>query len=188
LKRTALLLLIVILLFTSGCAPARPEDTAKIIRDSVLSADTVQLTADILADYGSRAYQFRLRLTSNENGWQIEVLEPETISGITACFSPDSVTLEFDGLILDTGDLSAAGLSPMNSLPTIVGAWLNGHVEEAIRYTDGSSGLISVTYTVSDSTSVCTVFEEETLLPKEARVDVDGSTAITCFFDHAVIE
>lgn len=185
-KRIAAMILLLVIL--SGCAAEKPQEIAEDIRNNILNAEQITMTADIVADYGSRAYQFRLRLVSKDEGWLIEVIEPENISGLTASVSADSSSLEYDGVILDTGYLNSMGLSPMNCLPTIINAWINGHVDEAIRYEDEGAALVSISYTVSDDTDVSTVFEEEKLLPQEAFISVDGYTVISCHFGNVVIE
>lgn len=183
-KRTVTIFLLLTLL--CGCAAPKPEDIAEDVRNTVSGAGQISMVADILADYGSRAYQFRLRLNSQENGWRIEVIEPENIKGLTATFNTGSSTLEYDGVILDVGDLDISGLSPMNCLPTIIDAWLNGHVEEAIRYEDNGVQLVSISYIISDSTAVTTVFEENKFLPAKAEISVDGYTVISCTFGDVV--
>ena len=42
--------------------------------------------------------------------------EPEIIAGISARIAGDGTALVYDGMILDTGELDAYGLTPMSAL------------------------------------------------------------------------
>ena len=65
-----------------------------------------------------------------EDGLQrVTILSPERISGISASVKLGRTALEYDGLILDTGDLDSYGLSPMSALPLLVEALRHGHAD-----------------------------------------------------------
>ncbi len=173
-----------LLLFLCGCSSGTLTRETDRLRQRFLDAEELQLDARLTADYGDRDYSFLLRLQKTDFGWEILVLEPENLSGLTARCQDGSIELQFEDLILDTGDLNSRGLSPMNALPMIADAWKNGHLEEVIRTGDD---LFSIQYIVDDGISVLTVFDPESSLPLRAELSVDGATVIFCEFQDVIL-
>ncbi len=172
------------LILLCSCTGSQGLDVAEEIRVFFSQTQSVTMTASVTADYCQRAYVFKLRYQCDTNGGVVEVVEPENIAGITARSDGKTTAIEFDGVILDTGDLDSAGLSPMNCLPLMLIAWRNGHIEEVLGGSDGDRDTVSVTYTVSDGIQVTTVFDIETLLPINAQAIVEGYTAIFADFEN----
>jgi hypothetical protein len=54
------------------------------------------------ADYGDRAYQYRLSYEGNGKERVISVSEPEEITGLSAVYENGAVKLFCEGAVLDT--------------------------------------------------------------------------------------
>ena len=105
----------------------------------------------------------------------ITVLSPASISGVSARVEQGGTALEYDGLILDTGDLDAFGLSPMSALPLMVEALCRGHADAFWE----DEGLAYVELLYDDHTTVQVAFDEA-MVPCRCEWICDGTVAVSC--------
>ena len=127
-KKTLSLIPLLFALLLSGCGNAalqRYESFSSRLQEQ----DTLCFTASLTASYPDRTAQFDLRYTLEDGKQRVTILSPECISGISATVALGKTSLEYDGLILDTGDLNDYGLSPMSALPLLVEALRHGHAD-----------------------------------------------------------
>lgn len=107
-------------LLLAGCSGGvdEAEQAALDVRACYLAAAGCTAELDITADYGQRVFSCVLAMehTAGEET-VLTVIEPELIAGITARLKDGESTLEYDGVYLETGALSAAGLSPIDCIP-----------------------------------------------------------------------
>ena len=137
--------------------------------------ETLQFTAEVRSEYDDKSFSFTLAYQKDAEGQTIRVLEPERIAGIQAHLAPESSTLEFQGLILDTGPLDPYGLSPMNALPTLVDALCGGHLD-----TPGRGGILPYRLILDDQLSVSVWFEPESMTPTHAELQSGEKVCIFC--------
>ena len=148
----------------SGCGAN--ESAARRFREKVASASEIDITADVSADYGGRVVRYRLRYTESDGQGSVEVLEPELIAGIKARVSDRTASLEFDGVILESGKLDIDGLTPVSALPAIVNSMRTGHIAATGRERD----LLILDITVSENSRQQLRLDAETLTPIRAEI------------------
>ncbi len=121
-KRFAALLLIAILL--TGCSGGQTAmNRAVALRDGLLKSSGCSFTAAITADYGDKSYSFKMRSTVDSVGeLAFEVIEPDSISGITGKISDSAGQLTFDDQVLMFEMLADGQITP------VCAPWLLVHI------------------------------------------------------------
>ena len=116
-KKYVALLCIVTML--SGCACQRQlMDRCMALRAELLASEGCSFQAEITADYGDAIQEFTLKCLGKSDGaLGFEVLEPDSISGITGRFSGDAGQLTFDDVALQFPLLADGSFMPARVLP-----------------------------------------------------------------------
>lgn len=175
-KRLYLPVLLICCLLLSACASRSAEARYQGFAQSVEEADALSLEAGIRAEYEDRTLEFRLRCERDGEGCTVSVLAPETMAGIRARLTEGSSTLAYESLVIDTGDLDAYGLSPVNALPLLLGTMAGGHLESC--WTE--AGQEAFQLIADDHLSATVYFEPETMTPQEAELFSDGHLRVAC--------
>lgn len=177
-------------LLLSACSHSgmSADKMAKEIRSEILDAGNIRMTLNITADYGDNVYDFKLHFEGGTDGGTLTVLEPETIAGLTAVFTADGLTFQYDGASLDTGELNESGLSPIGSLPAMLTQWCEGYISQSTYETMDGLSCTAVSFSVSDDTQLRTWFDCETYLPVRSELTSSGSVVIFCEFENVIIE
>lgn len=120
-KRCIAALLVTFLL--AGCSNAGSEiSRAVALRDALLKGGGCTFTALVTADYGDATYTFKMYCQADSGGnLTFEVLEPDTISGITGSISDAAGQLTFDDQALMFEMLADGQITPVS------GPWLLIH-------------------------------------------------------------
>ncbi len=115
-----LLSIVLALLLFAGCSKTNQAlDRAMTFRAKLLAASGCAFDADVVADYGDRAYTFSLSCQADENGsLTFTVTAPETLAGITGAVSATGGELTFQDKALAFDLLADGQLSPVS------GPWL----------------------------------------------------------------
>ena len=121
-RKSLCALMMTLALTLTGCGiwseSGRAEECLSRIRGQYLEMTACSGHADITADYGQRVYQFGVDFSWQKEGDTVLTLTaPEMVAGVTARIRAGETALEFDGVILETGPLNAAGLSPVTPCP-----------------------------------------------------------------------
>jgi hypothetical protein len=173
-KKTLVLLSLLFAFLLSGCGNAalqRYESFAEDLRER----DALSFTAELTASYPDRTAQFSLRYALEDGVQRVTVLAPERISGISARVEQGKTALEYDGLILDTGDLNEFGLSPMSALPLLVDALSHAHADAF--WTEEDTQVVKLLY--DDHTNVQVWFTGE-MIPTHAELICEGAVTVAC--------
>ena len=119
----ALLLLTVLLL--SGCAGAGDVLAPAIeFRAALVQAGGCSFTAEVTADDGEAVETFTLDCTVDETGAvHFEVVQPQTLAGITATVSADGGTITYDGMAMDFGLFANGNVIPAAAPALVVCCW-----------------------------------------------------------------
>lgn len=143
-KLLAALLALVIL---TGCTGKRDEmDRVMTLRATLLACEMCTFDAKITADYGDAVQTFSLRCEGRSDGTLgFEVLEPDTISGITGRFAAGKGELTFDDVALAFPLLADGQVTPVSApwilLKTLLGGYLTAcsMEEDLLRVTINDS-------------------------------------------------
>ena len=174
-KRILLPVLIVCLLL-SGCGSRENEKRFAEFSETLAVKENLSFTSRIRAEYDDRTLEFTLAYQKDADGQTVRVKEPERISGVKAHLAAGSSTLEFEGLILDTGPLDPYGLTPMNALPKLIDTLRTGHLDSTWEET----GSLVCRLILDDHLSVSVWFEPERMIPVYAELQSDETVHIFC--------
>lgn len=177
-RRTAVAALMIIPVLLCGCGVNGDAKRFESFRQELAAASEIRMEADVTADYGDSAREYTLRLTGTAEDSVVEVLAPELIAGVKAHLADGGSTLEYDGVILDTGALTEDGLTPISALPRLVGAAKAGHLDGAWREGD----FVAVKLTPDDTIVLTLWMDAETMTPRRAEITEQngGRMLISC--------
>lgn len=88
--------------------------------------------AVVTADYGQRVYRYELSAAVNGEEALLTLTAPETVAGLTARIEEDEGWLEYDGAILETGELAPGGLTPMGAIPALLETARSGYLDTCV--------------------------------------------------------
>lgn len=122
---------LVLLVCLTGCTGGQDAQTAaQALREAYQTLEAFAAAAEVTADYGTRAYQYTAQFSGDESEGEMTVLTPESIAGTGAAWADGQLSLEYDGVSLETGELSPDGLSPADAMPAVLAACQGGAVVE----------------------------------------------------------
>ena len=173
-KKRLVLLCLLLSLLLSACGSAA-LDRFEAFSARLNQAEALSFTAELTAAYPARTARFSLRYSQEDGVQRITVLGPDSISGISARLEAGSTALEYDGLILDTGDLDEFGLTPMSALPLLTDALGRGHADAFWA----EEGLDAVELLYDDFTRVRAWFDAEGL-PCRAEIQCGDRVTVSC--------
>lgn len=191
-KRLCALMMIVPLL--TGCGAGKQaedhsaEELALTIRGEYLAMTACSAAVDIVADYGQRVYEYTLEAAWSKDGETVlTVTAPESIAGITARLKSGSGYLEFDGASLETGALTADGLSPIEAIPVLLENIFSGYIAQCAMETVDGRQLLWICCRdpeVSPGTGTETAFwfDADSHALSRAEIYSDGYAVIQCTF------
>ena len=111
----------------------RAEELALTVRGEYLAAQSCAGTAALTADYGQRICRYEVEFASDEEETVLTLTAPETVAGITArLLAKEGSLLEYDGAILETGELDGEGLTPVSAIPAILERVREGFLDSCV--------------------------------------------------------
>ncbi|MFI3250828.1 MAG: hypothetical protein R3Y07_07685, partial [Eubacteriales bacterium] len=128
-KKSAVLLSFLILL--GGCAQQTDQKSKALeVRTTLLEVDRYTAQCDMVADYGARVYQFSVLATLEGEETSIVVTQPENLSGISVTQRGigQNTELIWEDTILETGDLTTTGITPLTAIPAIFATAKSGYI------------------------------------------------------------
>lgn len=121
--------MITLFLLLSGCGTE--QETGKDLREAYQTMPGCAVEAVVTCDRSGYEWEAKLRCDYVPDGEStMEILEPETLSGIRAVISDEDWRLEYEELCLDMGTLSSEEISPAVCLPRLMDALRNGWLLE----------------------------------------------------------
>ncbi len=138
--------LTILCLFLTACGGGEQQLYERTCED-LTSASSLALTAVVTADFGETVEQYTLDYDYDGESWTVAVIEPAWAAGITARITQGGSTLEYDGVILSTGDLLGDGVKPIAAVPLLVEMLCTGYVDRV--WSEGEETVGHVQYTDS---------------------------------------
>lgn len=173
-KRLYLPLLLCLALMLSGCGKNTAAERFGEFTEELAVKEQISFTAQLRCEYEDRSVDFELKYQEDGEGLSVTVVSPELVRGITARAKSGETSLEYDGLILDTGPLDAFGLSPMTALPTLISALRDGYVDSVWE----EKGEYAALLVPSDNMNVQINLDKYTMRPVYAELVSDGRVSV----------
>lgn len=135
-RRIFLWILLAGLLF--GCMPSDDDvDQALKLRQHVLQ-NACMFDAIITADYTDAIYTFTLRCSVDSAGvMKFEVIEPESISGISGTISSTQQSLTFSDTVLAFAPMADGYITPVCAPWVFINSLRSGYINSCTKLKDG---------------------------------------------------
>ena len=179
-KRRLLPLLLLSALLLSGCGSSKAETNYQQFAQRLAEQETLSFQSRLRAEYPDKTVSFTLNFSRDGERDTVTVIAPELIAGLSAHVERDGSSLEFDGMILDTGPLDESGLSPMAALPALVDTLANGHLDSTWE----DQGETVVQLIADDTLSVRVWFRPDSMTPTYAELLSGEDITILCEIEN----
>lgn len=179
--------MITLLLLLSACGGGEKADDAAALRDPYHDMAGAVMEAEIACIQGEAKMLYTMRCEyTPEGNSTVELLAPETVAGVRAILSGETMALEYEGLCLNAGTRSDEEISPAACLPRLMSALRDGWLLEenqetwteipCLRLTVDQSGL-------QDGKIVSTLWLRlDDGKPLRGEISVDGEEILTAEF------
>lgn len=188
------MMIFALLLTACGEKSSEAEERLAEVRGSYLEMTTCSGHMDLTADYGQRVYTYGLDFSWQRDGETLlTVTSPELVAGTTAHIAAGETALEYDGVMLETGPLNEAGLSPIDVIPALLTYAREGFAAECAMEELETSRRLHVVFREPENdpgvgTEADIWFEPSTGALLEAEVSEDGFTVIQCTVSEFFME
>ena len=181
-----LLLCVPMMLFLAGCFPAKvspAEELALTIRGEYLEMTACSAHLAVTADYGQRVYQYQMEASVEGEDMTLTLTAPETVAGMTARFSGEEGTLEYDGVWTETGALDGDGLTPVSAFPALLEAARSGYIIACALEEEGTLLRVDCgdpTGSPGQGREIALWFDASSHALVKGEISVDGFRVILC--------
>jgi len=148
-------------LLLASCGIDRAQESYDRFSEKLNESENLTFIAALRSEYDNKTVEFSVRYTSDSEGCSVTVIKPELISGISARVKKGESELQFDDIILDTGELTNFGLSPMSALPMMMDGIRNGYADSVWE----ENGEIVAHIEATDDLSIQLRLDKYTLTP-----------------------
>ena len=173
-KRLYLPLFLAFTLLLGGCGENAARERFEDFTGELCEKELISFTAELRCEYENKKLDFTLGYEEDGEGCSVTVVAPELIRGIRAHARAGETSVEFDGVVLDTGPLDDYGLSPMSALPLLVKAMKTGYIDSVWEENGEYAALI----TPDDHLNVQLHLDKYTLRPVYAELISDGKVSV----------
>lgn len=132
-RKSLICIPMILLLLLTGCGGQGNDNDALAskARTDYLSMQRCAGTVDLHADYGERVYDYTIAFTQESGGETVlQLTAPAEVAGVSARIAQGETRMEFDGVALETGALSADGLAPIDAIPLVLDYLREGYIAE----------------------------------------------------------
>ena len=178
--RRWLLPALMITLLLTGCGGSQPARRLEKLRDTLSTAQTVTLTADIDARNEEEVFSCTVLCTAQSDSVSVELTAPETVAGIRAVTDAEGTRIEYDGVSLGVGSTLDGRLSPAGALPQLLAALRTGSVLRSWTEREGERQFLVAEFYVADDTTLAVWLDGETLTPLSAEFRRGDAVALRC--------
>jgi hypothetical protein len=162
------------------------EALALEVRSRYLEMTACAGHLELTADYGQRVYVYGVDLTWEKEGETcLTLTAPENVAGTVARIANGETVLEYDGVMVETGELDGAGLTPVDAVPALLTCAREGFLAEcALEDWDGAQRLHVTSRDPEEEpgSGVETQlwFQPDTGALLRGEISSDGFTVVTC--------
>lgn len=166
-------------MFLLGCGNTRScVDSVVELRNRVLRAEGWAFTADITADYGDSIYTFKMKCEQEASGdMVVEVIAPDSISGIKAQISKGSGQLTFEDMTLAFAMVADEQITPISMPWLFMKALCGGYISTAGN--DGSGIHAQIDDSYSGQQFTMDIWAEGDMTPQRAELIWNGKRILS---------
>lgn len=152
---------------------------------SVYAEAGIRTQALISTNLGGYAGKYRLRVTKSGKLSDITVIEPLSISGITATFSDETAQITFDETTLETTLPQTGELSPLGCIPVLMTDFSTAVPFQMGFDTINDEKFFTMDYNKKEDAEIQKRiwFDMSTVKPVKAEVFVGGELLLSCDFE-----
>ena len=175
--RKALLFAPMLMLLLTACGGGKEKDPGTVLQQQYAAVAEATMEADVTCHYEGEERTYTLLCAYTPEKSTITVMAPDNLAGISATLEGEELTLSYDDISLDAGSYSAAAISPVAALPKLMAAASAGYLTEQSEETVGERSCLRLAFDLSEEegTRYTTWFDQETLLPLQSEISVDGA-------------
>ena len=175
--RKALLFAPMLMLLLTACGGGEEKDPGTVLQQQYAAVAEATMEADVTCHYEGEERTYTLLCAYTPEKSTITVMAPDNLAGISATLEGEELTLSYDDISLDAGSYSAAAISPVAALPKLMAAASAGYLTEQSEETVGERSCLRLAFDLSEEegTRYTTWFDQETLLPLQSEISVDGA-------------
>ena len=179
-RRLCLPLILIFCLLLSSCGSRAQAEHFEQFSGKLTGGTFLSFRSQLRCEYDDRSVDFTLSYSENAEGAQVSVIKPDIISGVIGHVKADSSALEYDEVVIDTGDLDKFGLSPMTALPALAQALKTGHLES--YWEEENSFVYELSY--DEHLTVRVWFNALNMIPQKAEIISDGQVKVFCQIEN----
>jgi outer membrane lipoprotein-sorting protein len=130
-KTTALVLMMGLCLLTGCSKEHKLEQYGGEVQETFQNVSAISFTAEVTAHGSTAVESYTLSGTWTPEQTELAVTAPEEIAGVGAVLENETLQLQFDGVLLDAGNLDGIEQSPLTAPSTMIGALREGYLISA---------------------------------------------------------
>ena len=172
------LCVLILTMILTGCGEEKELERGIALRNRLLQSSGCSFDTKITADYGDKLYTFTVRCTGdNSGGVAFEIIEPESICGITGNIDADSGKFTFDKTVLTFPLLADGLITPAGGPWLFLHALRSGYINGCETQKDGMCLVVHDSYkqTPIEVNIVCDASD----LPRYGEIFWDSRRIIT---------
>ena len=167
-----------------GCGEKDERQTEDIqLSFQAITAATAE--AELTCHYGEEVRTYVLHCDYTPETSQVTVVEPADLSGVSATFSGEEMTLAYEDVMLDAGIYSGTNISPLWALPSLLRAIGNGYPLEYCQEDLGDVSCLRATFEVTDGAGekqLFAVWFDQGGTPLQGEITMDDTVIYTMTF------
>lgn len=172
--KKGLLYFAALVLLLTGCGTKEYDRTVQLQElYGALQGYTAEIQVDIPRE--AETLHYTLTLKKDAETIEVQVLAPEMLKGIAARIDGETLSLVYDGVILDAGTL-CPGVSALTCVPLLLDAfpksYVSVHSEEILR--EQNALRVGFETEGEGETLLCTVYFSEENAPLYAEIAEEG--------------
>ena len=195
-RRSIGMCVLMMTLLLSACGGAGEsaslQEQALAIRSRYLAAAGCTAKLDVTADYGQRVYTYTVAVTAAQEETDLTVLAPQEVAGVTARLTAGGSRLEYDGAVVETGPLTADGLTPLSAIPALMEAARSGFIDNCTRELLGEQQTLRIlcrdpALPAGQGQETTLWLDPDTGALLRGELSSDGQRVILCVFSEFVL-